>query len=100
MGFIHETSLYLQHEVKLGKRARLAFGVNVLNLFDQDAPTDYFPFELFFGQAVDIGGDEFFRGFDTRALIDEQELVRDPRFLQDSRFQPPRDIRLSIRLAF
>jgi len=98
--FLHSTDLYLQHEVKLGKRMRVAVSLNILNLFDQDTATSYHPFELFFGQAVAIGGDEFFRGFDTESLIAEQRLVRDARFLMERGFQAPRGIRLGMKLSF
>jgi outer membrane receptor protein involved in Fe transport len=78
----------------------LTFSVNVLNLFDQDAAIDYYARELFDGQAIEISSDDFFRGFDTQELIEEQGLFRDPRFLMDTDFQPPRQIRLGARLSF
>jgi hypothetical protein len=39
-------------------------------------------------------------GIDTQAIIAEQRLVRDARFLMDSAYQPPRSIRLGIKLGF
>lgn len=98
MGFVHRTDLYLQHELRFGER-RLALSVNVLNLFDQDDPTDYYSRELFFGQGVFIAGDDFYRGFDTQRLIEEQGLFRDPRFLRDIQYRPPREIRLGLRFS-
>ena len=107
MSFTHQTDLFLQHQFAL-KATTLAFSVNVLNLFDQDEQIDYDPFELFRGQAVVIGRDEFFRGFDGSQLIATQELARNPRFLQpgapypvdNANFQAPRTIRVGLRVRF
>ena len=49
---------------------------------------------------MDVSSEEFFRGVDTQALIREQDLREDPRFLMDGEFQAPREIRLGIRFAF
>jgi hypothetical protein len=70
------------------------------------AQTDFFslgpnyPRETFPGQAIDISEADFFAGFDTQELLEEQEIVREPRFLQDFRFQPPRAIRFGARFSF
>jgi hypothetical protein len=39
-------------------------------------------------------------GVDTQALIAEQGLVCDARFLMDSGYQAPRSIRLGLKLGF
>ena len=74
---------------------------NVLNLLDSDTATSRFPTETSLSAAttVNITEDQFFRGFDGEALV-AAAGPRDPRFLQDSQFQPPREIRLGVRFIF
>jgi hypothetical protein len=99
--FLSQLDLYLQHQFRLGARVRLTFSANVINAFDQGAATNYYPWELFTGQAVEVDETEFYAsGVDTQALIAEQGLVRDARFLLDSGYQAPRSIRLSVKLGF
>ena len=53
------------------------------------------------GQSIVVDEVEFYtRGVDTQALIAEQGLVRDARFLLASGYQAPRSIRLGLKLAF
>ena len=42
----------------------------------------------------------FFRGFDTQQVIASQGLRRNPLFLMDNAFQPPREARLSVKFLF
>jgi hypothetical protein len=100
MPFASRLDLQLQHRIRLNDRMRLTLMATVFNLFDQATATDYRPVELFWGQHIDISEAEFFEGFDTQQLIEEQGLVRDARFLMDQFFQPPRTIRLGVRLGF
>jgi hypothetical protein len=100
MPFVSRLDLQVQHRLRLGERLRLTLTATAFNLFNQNTPTDAWSQELFFGQAVDVPETEFFEGVDTRALIEEQGLVIDPRFLMDRTFQAPRTIRLAARLSF
>ena len=97
--FVCRLDLYVEHQFQLGRRARLALSVNVFNLFNQAAAVDYYKYELFSGQ-VSITEAEYLEGTDIQRLIDEQGLVRDPRFLMDKDYQPPRSIRLGARISF
>jgi hypothetical protein len=74
---------------------------NILNLLDSDTATSVFPTETSAaaGSSVNITEDQFFRGFNGQALV-AAAGPRDPRFLQDSQFQNPREIRLGVRLIF
>jgi hypothetical protein len=92
--------LSLRHRVRLGGKLRLTIAANVINVFDQDAATDYYQQELFAGQAINIPDSAFYAGFDTQQLIAQQGLVRDARFLMDQAFQVPRTVRLSLELGF
>jgi hypothetical protein len=94
-----QLDLNLMQELKLGGNKRLQVMANVLNLLDQQASVNQFSAELE-ANGVSIDEDSFYRGIDTQALIASQRLVRDPRFLKDSQFQSPREIRLGMRLIF
>jgi hypothetical protein len=96
---LSQVDLNLIQEVKLGGNKRLQVMANVMNLFNQQAATNRFRSEIESGGIV-IDEDRFYRGVDTQALIAQQKLVRDVRFLKDSEFQAPREIRLGLRLVF
>lgn len=99
--FVSQLDLYLQQQVRLGDRLRLTLSANIVNLLDQDVATDYFPSELFAGQALVVDEARFYStGVDTQALIAEQRLARDARFLMDSGYQAPLTIRLGLKLGF
>jgi hypothetical protein len=95
-----ESDLYVQHEVNIGGTRRLQFGLNVLNLFDQDTVTDIWNAEL--RQSVNIPDAVFFQpgGFDTQAIITEQNRVRDARFLKDRLYQGRRAVRFGMKFMF
>lgn len=95
-----QTDMYVQHEVNVGGNRRLQFGLNVLNLFDQDTTTDVFNAEL--RQSVSIPDPVFFQpgGFDTQAIIASQNRIRDARFLMDSAFQGRRALRFGVKFMF
>jgi hypothetical protein len=99
--FLGRLDVYLQHQLRLGAKARLVLSANVINLLNQGTATDYYPNELYRGQAITVDEAEFYtRGVDTQALIAEQGLVRDARFLMASGYQAPRSIRLGVKLGF
>ncbi|MGE3343499.1 MAG: TonB-dependent receptor [Vicinamibacterales bacterium] len=77
---------------------RIELMLNVLNLFDQDTAVNRFASET--RQNIPISDEAFFRGFDVQQLIQQFNITRDPRFLQDSAFQAPRTIRLGAKFSF
>jgi hypothetical protein len=93
--------LNLIQSIKLGGDKKLQLMANVLNLLDSDTATSVFPTETSAaaGSSVNITEDQFFQGFNGQALV-AAAGPRDPRFLQDSQFQNPREIRLGVRLLF
>jgi outer membrane receptor protein involved in Fe transport len=93
--------LNLMQDIKLGGDRRVQLMANVLNILDSKTATSRYPTEtaLASGATVDITEDQFFRGFDGRSLV-AATGAPDPRFLQDSQFQPPREIRLGVRFVF
>ena len=95
-----QVDLLVQHEIRLGGEKRLQLQLNVLNLLNQRTTITRDPSELEWGAVLSVTPEEFFRGIDTQALIQEQGLQKNPGFLMDSEFQAPREIRLGIRFAF
>jgi hypothetical protein len=93
--------LNLTQDIKLGGDRRLQLMANVLNLLDSQTATSRFPSETSIAAAttVNITEEQFFRGFDGQALV-AAAGARDPRFLQDSQWQAPREIRLGVRFIF
>lgn len=95
-----QTDLQLLHRFRFGGSRSIDLILNVLNLFDQARTTDVFKTVLQSGQGIDIDEETFYSGFDADRLIADQRLVRDPRFLQPSAFQAPRELRLGVRFSF
>jgi outer membrane receptor protein involved in Fe transport len=93
--------LNLTQDFKVGGDKHLQLMVNVLNVLNADTATSRFPTETSAadGAVVAITEDQFFAGFDGQALV-AAAGPRDPRFLQDSQFQDPRQIRLGVRFIF
>lgn len=95
-----QTDLVVMHEFGLGAGQGLQVSFNILNLFNQDAVTEKFRTQLASGTSINVTEAEFFNGVDTRALISQQRLPQDPRFLQPSGFQAPRSMRFGVRWRF
>jgi outer membrane receptor protein involved in Fe transport len=93
--------LNLTQNIKVGGDRSLQLMLNVLNILDSQTATSRFPKETAdsAGVSVQISEDDFFRGFDGRALV-AAAGARDPRFLQDAQYQDPRQIRLGLRFIF
>ena len=99
--FLSQLDLYLQHQFRLGSRARLTLSANVINLLNQGAATNYYPRSCSPARRSRSTRRTFYTtGIDTQALIAQQGLVRDARFLMDSGYQAPRSIRLGVKLGF
>jgi hypothetical protein len=93
------TDLNLQQDIPLGSnRVRAQLALNVLNLFDQSGVTDVWRVETRQNLPVDL--ETFFAGFDVQQRINERNILRDPRFLQDSTWQLPREVRVGFKLIF
>jgi hypothetical protein len=82
-----------------GGRVRGQFSVNVLNLFDQKGTVDVFRTET--REPLPVPLQTFFGGFDVQQRISNTAGIRrDPRFLQASAWQLPREIRIGFKLIF
>lgn len=93
------TDLSLIQDVRLGGRFSGQFVLNVLNLFDQSQTTDKFRVQTRANVPIDRL-ETFFAGFDTEQRITANNILRDPRFLQDSVWQAPREVRFGFKLMF
>jgi outer membrane receptor protein involved in Fe transport len=92
------TSLSLFQNFKLGK-ANLELGVNVLNLFDQDAVTRRYNNRTV--GSVPVTTEQFFAGgWNYESLLAANPNLLDVKFNQADAFQAPRSIRLSMKLWF
>jgi hypothetical protein len=93
--------LNLTQDIKVGGNKRVQLMANVLNLLDSQTATSRFPTETAAAQGVGVAitEEQFFHGFNGEALV-AAAGPRDPRFLQDSQWQPPREIRLGVRFIF
>jgi hypothetical protein len=93
--------LNLTQDIRVGGDKTIQLMANVLNLFDSQTAVSRFPTETAAsaGVAVAITEEEFFRGFNGQQLVSAAG-PQDPRFLMDSQWQPPREIRLGVRFIF
>ena len=98
--FLQQLDVYAQHQFRVGNRWHLTASVNVMNLLNGSTATNYVANVLFQGQAIDVAETDFYQGVDTEELIAAQGLARDARFLMDSEYQPPRSVRLGIKIGF
>lgn len=96
-----QTNLLLTWRLPAMGTMRATATVNVLNLFDQDAVISRFP-GMLLGTSTTIRVDpaQYFRGIDYAAGIAASGSALDPRFLLAQAFQPPRQVRVGLRLDF
>jgi hypothetical protein len=92
--------LLVQHDFRLGARARVNLSVNVANVFDNDVATAIFQSQYRDSFAL-TPIEAFFSGFDPVAIAAANSRIRpDPRFNQRNLFLGRRDIRLGARFSF
>jgi hypothetical protein len=92
--------LYARHDIRLGQGMTMALDVTVFNLFDFKTVTDRGRGVNQIGSGITLNESHFLNGWDTEQLMAEQRTLRDPRFLMDSAYQSPREVRLGVRLRF
>ena len=92
-----QTDLFLQQDVRLGGLV-VQLTLNVLNLFNQATVTSVASAETL--DVIAISNDDFFKGYDVKRLIAQQNIRRNPLFLQPDAFQAPRTVRLGAKVAF
>jgi hypothetical protein len=97
----NQIDVNLVQDIKLGGDRRLQLMANFLNILGSDTATSRFPTETAAAQGVGVAmtEEQFFRGFSGEQLV-AAAGARDPRFLLDSQFQDPRQIRLGVRFIF
>ena len=100
-----QTNLQLLQNVRLGSGLRAQVVMNVDNLFDQKRVLDVWRPET--RQTVPMPGateeerdHAFFNGFDVQQIINQRNILRDPRFLLPSTYQGQREIRIGLKLLW
>ena len=79
---------------------RLQVNFNILNLFEQKTAVERFRTRLATGYAVPVDEVTFYRGVDSEAIIQAAGVPGDPRFLKNSGFQGPREMRFGVKFTF
>ena len=98
---LSQTDVSVQYVLALGGSKRLTVGLNVLNLFNQAQGVSRYSLENDQGVQVVIDEADYYAGHaNVGAAFDEQQLARDPRFLQYEFFQEPIRARVSVRFSF
>lgn len=96
-----QTDLLVQQEFALaGKRIQIS--LNVLNLFNQKNPVNYFATENAGGTSINFNERAFYLGQtpDFQTLKAQQGVPTDPRFLQDNAWQTPLNARIGVKFLF
>ena len=95
-----QTDLFVQHSFKLAGSKQVQISMNVLNLFNQKtAVSKYSTYQRVNGVVPDEA--LFYRGQQTlEQLIISQNVIKDPRFLQDNLYQSPVQARLGVKFLF
>jgi hypothetical protein len=92
------TDLLLQQEFRLPGKTRIAVGLNIQNLFDQDIVTSYHP--NMFRDGMNIPDKQFFGGFDPIAAEVAGGARKDARYRMATGFEPRRTILAQARFSF
>ena len=105
--FCSQLDLFAAARVQAGRpRSAWTLSVNVINLFDQETATNYFPTQLQSGQGVNFSEEAFYRGqVDIPGIIASQNIPQDPRFLMDgfgvnTGYQLQRALRIGVGVSF
>ena len=92
--------LLVQHDFRLGGRARVNVSLNVANLFDNDVATSIYGREYRSSFTL-TPIESFFAGFDPGAVAAARPtILADPLYGQKNLFLGRRDIRLGVRFSF
>ena len=100
-----QTDFYVYHEVTLPKHESYRFRIeaNISNLFNQSTVTGRYSNFLNGNDGSYLQFDneaDFFKGFDWRKMVADQELRTDPRYNKANSWQGPRDIRMGLKFMF
>lgn len=95
-----QTDLFVQHPIKLAGRNTLDLQLNVLNLFNQRSVQNTFVTYQQFNGVNFSEATLYSTGVNIDQLIQQQGVVRDPRFLMASGFQAPLQARFGVKFTF
>jgi hypothetical protein len=92
--------LLVQHDFRVGPRARLNLNLNIANVFDNDVATSIYGLQ-YRSTFTLTPIESFFGGFDPEAVAASRpSILPDARYNQRNLFLARRDIRLGIRFTF
>jgi hypothetical protein len=97
-----QTDFLIQQEFKLGDARRIQLSLNVLNVFNEENPINFFATEPAQGLTVDFSEQAFYekRTPPIQTLMQQQKVTVDPRFLQDTTWQTPIAARFGVKFIF
>ncbi|MFQ6038096.1 MAG: hypothetical protein ACE5LV_05710, partial [Candidatus Aminicenantales bacterium] len=96
--FLWRMDVYAEYNLRLTDRYTVQFNLNVFNLFDTDIALRHF--HLVNQEDVYISDQEILATFDYRKVIQDHDVLRDPRYMKPWSFQGPISARLGIKLIF
>jgi hypothetical protein len=98
---LSQTDVYVQQQLAVWRGTRLAIGLSVSNLFNQNATISKYSTETEASYAIDVTEEDFFAGrFDVKQSMAKQGINVDARFLLPNVYQPPRTARVMLRWIF
>ena len=97
-----QTDFLLQQEFKLGASRRIQLSLNVLNLFNEENPINYWFTELPGGAGIVLDETAYYlkQTPDFATIKAAQGVGTDPRFLMDSAWQTPINARFGVKFIF
>ncbi len=97
-----QTDLLVQQQFTLKGNKAIQVSLNVLNLFNQKNPVNYFATENAQGTSINFDERAFYLGQtpDFQTLKAQQKVPTDPRFLQNNAWQTPLNARIGVKFLF
>ncbi len=95
-----QTDLFVQHPIKLSGGRSLELQFNVLNLFNQRSVQNTFITYQQFNGVKFNEAQPYTSGINIDQLIQQQSVVKDPRFLMANGYQTPLQARFGVKFTF
>ena len=97
-----QTDMVIAHQFKMAAGRSLEISMNVLNLFNQEIATNFYPTWSASGYQLDVPEYDIYNHTapDFNSLAQAQGIKMDPRFLQDNGWQLPRAARFGVKFLF
>ncbi len=96
--FLWRMDLYAEQTVKLAGKYALHFMLNVQNLTNNRIA--YRTFNTYNQEGFWLTNDQLIQGFDYSQIVQDQNILLDPRFGKQFYFQPPIAVNLGVKFSF